>query len=60
METRVSLKYFVNGCRFSNCAKQDLPLPDSRKGALEPPLSSAIICGLLLYEHAIDADHSEK
>ena len=35
--------------RFSNCAKQDLPLSDSRIGVFEPPLSSTIIHGLLLY-----------
>ena len=31
------------------CAKQDVPLPDSRINAFKPPLSSAIIHGLLLY-----------
>ena len=35
--------------RLSNCAKRGLPLPDSQIGALETPLSSAIIHGLLLY-----------
>ena len=35
--------------RFSNCAKQDLPLPDSRIGAFKSPLSTAIMHGLLLY-----------
>ena len=35
--------------RFSNWSKQDLPFPDSQIGAFEPPLSSAIIHGLLIY-----------
>ena len=35
--------------RFNISAKQDLPLPDSRIDAFEPPLSSAIIHGLLPY-----------
>ena len=32
-----------------NYAKQGLPFPDSRIAAFEPPLSSAIKPGLLLY-----------
>ena len=35
--------------RLNNNVKRDLPLPDRRIGALEPPLYSGIIHGLLLY-----------
>ena len=34
---------------FSICAKQDVPLRNSRIGAFEPPLFSTIIRGILLY-----------
>ena len=35
--------------RFNISTKQDLLLPDSRIRALEPPLFSAIVHGLLFY-----------
>ena len=35
--------------RFSNCAKEDLPLLGSQIVAFKPSLFSAIIHGLLLY-----------